>query len=67
MQLQYRRNSYTWSYCWKKTSQNGARENQGHQRMENTYKNQGCQKFPRVCKFLLKIHSEFQLYDKTIK
>ena len=67
MWLQYGRDSYSWSYCWKRTSQNGAREDQDHQSMENTYESQGHQKFPRVHKLLPKIYLKLQSYSKTIE
>ncbi len=35
--------------------------------MENSNKGQGCGKFPWICKFLLMLYSELQLYNKTIK
>ena len=65
MRLQYKRNSNTWSYHWKRTSQDEARKDQGNQEIEGTYKNQRCGEFSRICKFLLKIHPKFQLYSKT--
>ena len=65
MQPQYRRNSYTWGYHWKRASQNRAREDQGCQGMENIYKSQRHRKFPGVHKLLSKIYPKFQSYSKT--
>ena len=67
MQLQHGGNSYPRSGSWERTSQNGTRENQGSKRMENTDKDQGCRKFPRICQFLASVHSQLQPYHGTIK
>ena len=67
MRLQHGGNSYSRSGSWERTSQNGTRENQGSKRMENTDKDQGCQKFPQICQFLPMVHSQLQSYRKTIK
>ena len=67
MQLQYGRNSNTRSNCWKRTSQDGTRKDQGSQGMENANESQRHRKFPRICKLLQRIYSKLQLYSKTIK
>ena len=67
MRLQHRGNSYPRSGSWERTSQNGTRENKGSKIMENTDKDQGHQKFPQICQFLLTVHSQFQPYRKTIE
>ena len=35
--------------------------------MEETNKSQRCEEFSEICKFLLEIYPEFQLYGKTIE
>jgi len=35
--------------------------------MKDANKSQGCGEFSGICKFLLEIYPEFQLYSKTIK
>ena len=67
IQLQHGGNSYPRSGSWKRTSQNGTRENKGSKRMENTNKDQGRQKFPRIHQFLLTVYSQLQPYCKAIK
>ena len=67
MRLQHEGNPYPRSDSWKRTSQNGTRENKGSKRTENTDEDQRCRKFPRICQFLLMIHLQLQSYRKTIK
>ena len=67
MQLQYRRDSNTWSSCWKETSSNGIRQNKSGQGMEDANENQGSRKLSRICKFLQEVYLELQLYSKTIE
>ena len=67
MWLQYGRNSDTGSNSWQRTSTNRARQGQGSQRMESANKNQRSGKLLRICELLSKVHSELQLYDKTIE
>ena len=67
MQLQYERNPHSRSYSGKETSQNGAEEDQGSKRMEDTNEGQGHREFPWICKLLLTLYSELQPYSKIIK
>ena len=67
MRLQYGENPYPRSDSWKRTSQNGTREDKGGKRMENTDQDQGRRKFPWIRQFLPTVHSQLQSYRKTIK
>ena len=67
MRLQHEGDPYPRSDSWKRTSQNGTREDKGSKRMENTNEDQRCRKFPWICQFLPTIHSQPQSYRKTIK
>ena len=67
MWLQYGRNPYSRSYNGKGTSQNGAEEDQGSKRIEDTNESQGCGEFSQICKLLSTLYPELQLHSKTIK
>ena len=67
MWLQYRRNLHSRSYSGKETNQNGAEEDQGSKKIEDTNKGQGCREFSWICKLLSTLYSELQLHSKTIK
>ena len=58
MQLQYRKNPDTRSNCWKRTSPDGRRQNQGSKRVEDTDQSQKSGEFSGICKFLQKIHQK---------
>ena len=67
MQLQYKGNPNFRGNRQKRTSQNGARKDQGYKRLEDTNQDKGYRKFPRICELLQKIYPELQLYHKAIK
>ena len=67
MWFQHRRDSNLRSHSWKKTSQNGAREDHSSKEMEDSNKGQGCRKFPWICEFLLMLYLELQSYSKAIE
>ena len=67
MQFRYGRNSNPRSYSWKKTGQNETRKNQGCKRMENPNEDQGCRKFPWICKFLQILYPKLQPHSKTVE
>ena len=67
MRLQHGRNPHPRSNSWKRTSQDGTREDKGSERMENTNKSQRCQEFPQIRQFLLMVHPQLQSHSKAIE
>ena len=67
MWLQYGRNPHSRSYSGERTSQNGAGEDQGSKRIEDTNEGQEYREFPGICKLLSTFYSGLQPYSKTIK
>ena len=67
MWFQHRGNSNIGSGYWEGTSSDGKQESQSHKEIENTWQNQRSGKLLRICELLSKVHSELQLYDKTIE
>ncbi len=67
MRLQHGRNPYFRGGGWQGTSQNGAGEDQGSKRIEDTNEGQEYREFPGICKLLSTFYSGLQPYSKTIK
>ena len=67
MWFQYGGDSDIGSNSWQMTSTNGTRQGQGSQRIENTNENQRSRKLLKICKFLLEVYLELQLYSEAIE
>ena len=55
------------NHSWKGTGQNRTRKDQDSKEIENSNEDQGCGKFPWICKFLQMLYPELQPHSKAIK
>ena len=67
MRLQHGGNSNPRGYCGQRTDQNGTREDQSSEGIENTQKSKRRGEFPGLCKFLQMLYPKLQPYRQTTK